>query len=625
MNEKDDDYESEDEEVMRRRTVASEDEEDDEDEQVMRRRTLASDDEEDEEDDGVAGKYGEDDDDEGQGGAGEYDDDDDVTDEVEVVDDVADEVDVVDDVAVVGEVEVEGKNVEGGEGEGEGEGEGGEKKENEPFAVPTAGAFYMHDDRFRGSGGGGGGGRGRGRGGGGGRNRRTLDGRRLWETRDDRKWGHDKFEEMSVHERPYSEGRRMPRGRNRGRGRGRGDNRDFLHENRTKAVDNNYQNGASKSVRGRGQRRYRPVAKNNVEAPANNRRPSKSLEKASHASTERASAAASTSESNQVSSRNTVASSLNSASPPFYPSASSNQEINSTQKGSSQTGHVSLSNNMRELGVSDTLGMEKLYVDNSGSSYQARNKGRGQTGQTMPGQRVYQPVSSHNQANRAPSQNQPHAFQQTPSFHSAGQQLRSRSASGSQASSTPKVSGPMHSLESTELESYDSKMPLAGKGKGGNQNNGNSPFSYTGNIGGNHGDQNFPGAPTFLPVMQFAGQQHRGGITAVGMAFPGYVGQPNGMGNSEMTWLPVLAGAARGLGATGAMGAAYPPYITMDGSYHAQTPGQASSLPPALSKDGDTHEPGNKPKLFQRSELASDELGQRHNKGRRYTEMKFDQ
>ena len=26
---------------------------------------------------------------------------------------------------------------------------GEEKKENEPFAVPTAGAFYMHDDRFR--------------------------------------------------------------------------------------------------------------------------------------------------------------------------------------------------------------------------------------------------------------------------------------------------------------------------------------------------------------------------------------------------------------------------------------------------------------------------------------------
>lgn len=43
-----------------------------------------------------------------------------------------------------------------GEGEGEGEGDGGpeEKKENEPFQVPTAGAFYMHDDRFRDSSGG---------------------------------------------------------------------------------------------------------------------------------------------------------------------------------------------------------------------------------------------------------------------------------------------------------------------------------------------------------------------------------------------------------------------------------------------------------------------------------------
>lgn len=29
------------------------------------------------------------------------------------------------------------------------EGENEEKKENEPYAVPTAGAFYMHDDRFR--------------------------------------------------------------------------------------------------------------------------------------------------------------------------------------------------------------------------------------------------------------------------------------------------------------------------------------------------------------------------------------------------------------------------------------------------------------------------------------------
>ena len=45
-------------------------------------------------------------------------------------------------------VAVQAEDQDEGEGEGEGE-EEEEKKENEPFAVPTAGAFYMHDDRFR--------------------------------------------------------------------------------------------------------------------------------------------------------------------------------------------------------------------------------------------------------------------------------------------------------------------------------------------------------------------------------------------------------------------------------------------------------------------------------------------
>ncbi|CAI9296628.1 unnamed protein product [Lactuca saligna] len=62
-------------------------------------------------------------------------------------------------------------------------------------------------------------------------------------------------------------------------------------------------------------------------------------------------------------------------------------------------------------------------------------------------------------------------------------------------------------------------------------------------------DQNFPGAPTFFPVVQFA-RQHPGGLglPAVGMAFPSYVTQPNGMGNLEMTWLPILAGVVRAFG-----------------------------------------------------------------------------
>lgn len=49
---------------------------------------------------------------------------------------------------------------------------------------------------------------------------------------------------------------------------------------------------------------------------------------------------------------------------------------------------------------------------------------------------------------------------------------------------------------------------------------------------------NFPNSINSLAVMQFGGQHPGGmGVPAVGMAFPGYVAQPQlGMGNSEMTW-----------------------------------------------------------------------------------------
>ena len=35
--------------------------------------------------------------------------------------------------------------------------------------------------------------------------RRMHGGRRLWESKDDKKWGHDKFEEISVQDRRYDE------------------------------------------------------------------------------------------------------------------------------------------------------------------------------------------------------------------------------------------------------------------------------------------------------------------------------------------------------------------------------------------------------------------------------------
>ena len=50
---------------------------------------------------------------------------------------------------VEAEAEDQDQDQDGEEDEEEEEEEVEEKKENEPFAVPTAGAFYMHDDRFR--------------------------------------------------------------------------------------------------------------------------------------------------------------------------------------------------------------------------------------------------------------------------------------------------------------------------------------------------------------------------------------------------------------------------------------------------------------------------------------------
>lgn len=142
--------------------------------------------------------------------------------------------------------------------------------------------------------------------------RRTFGGRNLWESKDDRKWGHDKFEELSVEERNYEEvnayshmllrfclsfflvfcitcvaisilfyqnpqGRRASRGRYRGRGRGRGPERGTVRARRPKADindniqgnDNNQkiQNNTSKGMRGRGPRRYRPSFKDNIGAP----------------------------------------------------------------------------------------------------------------------------------------------------------------------------------------------------------------------------------------------------------------------------------------------------------------------------------------------------------------------
>ncbi|RVW23589.1 hypothetical protein CK203_091522 [Vitis vinifera] len=78
-----------------------------------------------------------------------------------------------------------------------------------------------------------------------------------------------------------------------------------------------------------------------------------------------------------------------------------------------------------------------------------------------------------------------------------------------------------------------------------------------------------------------------------------------------MSRLPVLAGAA------GALGATYcPPYIAVDGAYHARPSGQTSSAG-SSNKENSSSKPSSEWKPSQRPELVSDEFGQRQNKPRR--------
>ncbi|KAI4387031.1 hypothetical protein MLD38_004895 [Melastoma candidum] len=550
-----------------------------------------------------------------------------------------------------------------GEEEEEEEGNLEGKKENEPFAVPTAGAFYMHDDRFRDNVGG--------------RNRRTFGGKKLWESKDDRKWGHDKFEEMTVQERRFDE-RRRGRGNYRGRGRNRAVDQSYPRGYRTKSYENDRtvtsannsrQNQVARSVRGRGPRRYETsLRKSNWESSNKSKQYMKNAEEYLQGNTGRSVVSSVNREPGGASARKqSFASSLSSASPPFYPSGSSSKDVSSSQRKETQSSTNNTIN--RPPGVDDKFfvreptalvqgqhvanprGMEKLSIDdsfcasvgkpvnplsvapvNGSHSLHNHNKiqAQGRSAGFPVGTMSYQPISQGRVGRTSPAMqvNSDQKSSTSSRVHMTNQQLGQRPGSG-QSSSPSKVSVSDNAFEILDTDSPTESSKLSGtlvpKGKPTVQGSGRGSFVYGGpqvgaggNTGIGHGDQNFPGTPAFLPVMQFGGQHSGGlGVPAVGMAFPGYVAQPQlGMGTSEMTWLPVLAGAA------GALGGAYcPPYIAVDGAYHASS-GQPT-LASSSSKEIHSNKPNNEGNPAQRSEAVNEDYGQRQNKPRRYSEMSF--
>lgn len=526
--------------------------------------------------------------------------------------------------------------------------EGDEKKENEPFSVPTAGAFYMHDDRFRDNG------RGRGRG------RRLTGGGRIWESKDEHAWVHDRFEEMSLH---GTRGRQNTRGRFRGRGNknhsaGRGyvkDNRlrnqyddgngQFHDDNRYTGANNQFRDGSNqfrdgnsqfrdgnnhnrteKTVRGRGSRRY-VQRRRNEPSPSQYKQATKLQELTSHSNIERQSSNTSNVQPDisSYAKRNVLSSSLNSASPPFYPSGK--QDILTSQKKDTQFGNANKldspfvasqpGSTLRGKAAVDSVSHNKGYIDDSlrsvSGNIQSRYQGRNMN---INSQTNYQPTLSAGQM-------QPENQSKPASRSSTQQVILEHSVSPPNVPSANIAE--MVDIDSpTGANKSKKNNQLIAQGKGTSQGDGRGPFLYngaqvigpSGPIGLSHNDQNF--SPALLPVMQFGAQQHGGlGVPAVGMAFPGYVAQPQlGFQNAEMTWVPLLAGAA------GALGSSYQ-YIPLDESGYPRPLGQTSAS--VTSRETTVINSANAIKPSQLSETVNDEYEQRQNKPRRYSKMNFGQ
>lgn len=274
-------------------------------------------------------------------------------------------------------------------------------------------------------------------------------------------------------------------------------------------------------------------------------RSGKPVDKASNVSSGRAFTPISNSESDPVPAKKPVlASNLNYASPPFYPSGSANKDTSLTPKRDVQTGSTSRNvhtgvmgegfvaqqNNALHRGknIVDSISMDKLHIDGSfrpsvgkplnnlhmhppgssevraSQSTHPRASGRGGP---IPVQMNYHPAASHNQVNKiTPSPTQYHAIQKTSAPGRTSMQAPAPQLGHRPGSSSPPKASVANGSDAGEIdvasESGKSKGTLVGNERAVSQGNGRGSFIYggamgtPGNMGGGRGDQNFP---TFLP------------------------------------------------------------------------------------------------------------------------------
>lgn len=549
-----------------------------------------------------------------------------------------------------------------------------DKKDAEPFVVPTAGAFYMHDDRFQDNGGA--------------RPRRSAGGRRIWEAKDEKPWVHDRFEELNLHEESYLgqglRGRGKGRLRGQGRGRGRGKDSGVMkgRGGRGRSFENSLMTSRHGSGRGRGLRRPKMDDYEQKEFPSAMGAAVSSHEMTtSYNPSPQLSSKQPTTKQKEASAtkRPMSGSVLNSASPPFYPSGSLSQNLTAVVSGSRksiqgadekvterdmhQGGRVdNTSRSAMEKGITGlnpaAVTRQPSISGNSSSLTLVSNTAKVETGlprslmrgpNTLQQQLLKGGSSSmlQQQLTKAEGKSQP--MMEQPLVTTASQQT-GRGVPLSQSTGFPRVQQPQTSKQGQILHQQPMQSQTVGSGiasspkpavdvKTSPLSQGNS-LATSGGTRGGQGTSLQAGRGSFVygggssggltnglrSVVQFTGQPQAGlGVPAVGMALPGYSSQPQfGFANSEVTWVPILAGG-------GALGSNYSsPYIAVDGASSAVYYTQPASQPAAFSIQGQEM---NGAKLSSssswkpptRSDFGNDEFGQRQSKPRRYSEMNFGQ
>ncbi|KAI5084554.1 hypothetical protein GOP47_0000723 [Adiantum capillus-veneris] len=501
--------------------------------------------------------------------------------------------------------------------------------------------------------------------------RRSAGGRKLWEAKDEQRWVHDRFEELKLNEENYPpQGGRGRRGRGRegrrGQGRGRGSGHRGLNE---KDPEENVRFPARR-VRGRG-RGMRRARMDDYEfrdtKPASIRNDNRVLSTPKPAVPQPSGKAE-----DAASKKPSTSSVLNSKSPPFFPTGAVTNNItggqSNTGKGSEEkvidrdaTQPGSLVNTARSVvdkGVtkanppsvmrsSSTPGnivnmisdsglgevdrslprgantlKQQLMKTGSGSMLQHQRPGRAegsmqhvleQSSPSSPSQPTQQTTRGNPSQLLRLQQPQQHVQTMTPSQVSRGQTMQAQS-----------LVSPVALSVQPAVDSKGAPPPPGNK----LVNAANQRATQAGTLSAGRGSLMYGGSSLtngLRSVVQFAGQpQANLGVPTVGVALPGYSSQPQfGFPNSEVTWIPILAGG-------GSLGSNYNnSYIAVDSSSpavyytppasHTQQASQTSTFP-NLGRETNNSKTAAGGSFNPPARSEADEFGQQR---RRYSQMTF--